>query len=373
MGLDMVNEIEAEAARIKASGAFSRSPSLLTLFDFLVSNAQSSQAPKDVEIAYQIFGNNAQNASTDAQVRVHVHRLRTKLKEFYSENGPGPFGTLSIPKGEYRLIIIRPVQQESRPGTDRRLMLYGAVALSAAALLAGIGYKYFTAKAKPEIGQLWRPYAESPSTIMILVGDKSVCMSTGKIFQENAAECAEGGEISHLLPESIAGAMHNIDSVLISSDSERKFRLVLASQVIPEMIRKTNVVYIGLIEDMGIIGLPLSDISRFAKNWRSNRIEAGIAKAADRPTNALPDNGYIASFPSADGNRVIIAAGTSNASVLQATETLSDPKAVKQLERAAGGRDFEAVFQVNRINQTNMGSRLIAIRSFAGAQRPGGM
>lgn len=367
----MTNGIEAEAARIRASGAFSRSPSLLTLFDFLVSHATLPQTPKDVEIAYRIFGENAHNAGTDSQVRVHVHRLRTKLMEFYLEHGPGPAGALSIPKGEYRLVLTPYSRAAGKSGPrfprSRLAVIAGLViVLAAAAALYLLGWER-----KPDIGDVWKPYVESSSSVMILVGDKAACSDPGgnaAAPDPPPAACQGPNANAHIIPESIAGSMHYIDSALVNREPGTRFRIVMASEAIPEMMRKTNVVYIGLIEDLGILGLPLADVSVYARNWKANAIVVANEKpaASDGERPGQSDFGYIASFPSADGNRVVIAAGTSNAGIMQAAETLANPAAVKQLEQAVHGRDFEAVFRVNRINQTNMGARLIAIRPFAG-------
>src|SRR5215470_14909706 len=98
--------LRAHAERIKASGVLGRSPLMQRLFDFLLECSIAGKAPKDIEVAVDSFGKGAEfDVSQDAMVRVYIHKLRRKHEEFYAGPGAGEGVRLSIPKGEYRIVV----------------------------------------------------------------------------------------------------------------------------------------------------------------------------------------------------------------------------------------------------------------------------
>ena len=95
----VMDGIEPEARRLLASGILGRSPQLVELFEYLVQASTRDRSPKEAEIAQDVFGrDSAFEPGQDALVRVHVHRLRTKLERFYADQ-PSPALRLTIPKG----------------------------------------------------------------------------------------------------------------------------------------------------------------------------------------------------------------------------------------------------------------------------------
>lgn len=103
-------QLQAHADRIRASQVLGRSELMLRLFDFLVSCSLQDRAPKEIELAIDVFGKDAQfEVTRDAMVRVYMHKLRRKLDEYYLsasiDAGRSEAGRLTIPRGEYRLVF----------------------------------------------------------------------------------------------------------------------------------------------------------------------------------------------------------------------------------------------------------------------------
>src|ERR1700748_1192188 len=94
------------AERIRASDLFGRSDQLQKLFDYLVECTRCGRVPKESVIAVEVFGRGTDfDVSSDAAVRVCIHKLRRKFEEFYAahpELGPT---RLTIPRGQYRLVL----------------------------------------------------------------------------------------------------------------------------------------------------------------------------------------------------------------------------------------------------------------------------
>ncbi len=98
--------LQALADRIRAIGALGRSQLIQKLFDFLIECSATGRAPKETEVAIEVFGKDVGfDVAQDAMVRVYVHKLRRKLEEYYSAAGRSDPFQLTIPKGAYRIVI----------------------------------------------------------------------------------------------------------------------------------------------------------------------------------------------------------------------------------------------------------------------------
>lgn len=87
-----------------ASRAFSRTPRSCELLKYLCERhfAGEAQAVKEYTIATDVFSRPAHfDQSTDAIVRVEMHRLRKRLKGFYADEGRGQEPEITIPCGRY--------------------------------------------------------------------------------------------------------------------------------------------------------------------------------------------------------------------------------------------------------------------------------
>ena len=119
---EFMSELQQQAGQLRASHALGRSSALSRLFDYLLERSLAGDAaPKEVEIAWKVFGKPADfDGSSDAVVRVYVHKLRRRLDEYYSRS-PG-VGRIVIPKGEYRLVLepSKAGEMEERPSLVER-------------------------------------------------------------------------------------------------------------------------------------------------------------------------------------------------------------------------------------------------------------
>ena len=80
--------IREQAGKIAASGVLGRSRSYARLLDFLVERSAEGRAPKEIEIATEVFGKGADfDPSQDSMVRVYAHNLRQKIRQFYEGEG----------------------------------------------------------------------------------------------------------------------------------------------------------------------------------------------------------------------------------------------------------------------------------------------
>lgn len=104
--------LQAHADLIRESGVLGRSVLMMRLFDLLVSHSLKRATLSENQIAGRVFRRNGESTSPDARVRVYMYRLRRRLDVYYAGRNPGE--RLTIPLGEYRLVVAKPVSVRGR-------------------------------------------------------------------------------------------------------------------------------------------------------------------------------------------------------------------------------------------------------------------
>ena len=78
-----IRRVDAPCRAIPRQRLLGKPGPLSRLFDYLLTRSLEGEAPKETEIALQVFGKSAGfDVSQDAVVRVYVHKLRRRLEEF---------------------------------------------------------------------------------------------------------------------------------------------------------------------------------------------------------------------------------------------------------------------------------------------------
>ena len=114
-------EIRAQLARILASRIFASSHRSQRFLSYVVEKSfdSDSDALKEYTIAVDVFERDASyDPSIDATVRVEAGRLRSRLHEYYAEDGKHDPLIIDVPKGGYRATVTkRPLAATTMDGT----------------------------------------------------------------------------------------------------------------------------------------------------------------------------------------------------------------------------------------------------------------
>ena len=408
---DYNERLAAEAARVRASGNLGRSEPLIRLFDFLLDRSLAGHAPREIEIAQDVFDKGADfDMMLDASVRVYIHRLRRKLGDHYARTAEAG-DRISIPLGEYRLVLdapaaavaeeevvmVPPPEAAAPVATPRRI---GRVwlALAVLALLNAIAWAVYVGRAPPDAeaarSALWRPIVDNGRPTLVVLGDYYIM-----------GEAADGVVVSRLVRDFAINSRDQLDQYLMQNPDKvgryvdvnlhylpvstgRALRSLLPivntaatgagerpavetmSGVKPEVFKAANIVYIGFLSGLGPLQDPLFRASGFKIGENFDEL---IDKASGRRFTSdwgvvadgkVPqrDYGYIASVQGPGGNRIVVIAGTRDPAVAQMAEVAADRQQLDAIAAKGGGGAFEALFDVRTLGNLNLGSSLVLAR-----------
>ena len=418
------DSLQALADRIRATGALGRSQLIQKLFDFLIECSGTGRAPKETEVAIEVFGKDAGfDVAQDAMVRVYVHKLRRKLEEYYSAAGRSDPFQLTIPKGAYRIVVndrdaralaetgadsagaalpaaipavpVDATSAHSRahaPGTSRRwLWPTLAASLVINLLFAGalIWYGHRDSAPNPLLGNpLWSRMLATDRPLLVVLGDYYIFAETDKNmevqrlvreFSINSPgdldqylklhpEFADRYQDMQLnyLPTSAAYALKDLMPLLAGASP--RTRVVLASKLTPQMLKSSNVVYIGYLSGMGMLSDLVFSGSRFDVGESFDVLIDRSSGKRYISQAALPvpgeqtyhDFGYFATFAGPSGNQIMIIAGTRDVAVMHTAETITHADSLQQLSARSGNlRSFDALYDVFAMDGTNLNGTLL--------------
>jgi hypothetical protein len=393
------HQLHAHAERIRASGVLGRSRLIRRLFDFLVDCSLTDRAPKEIEVAIDVFGKDAAfDVSQDAMVRVYIHKLRRKLEEFYDGAGRGEAERLVIPKGAYRFVIepaeVEPPPPAAAPQPLHRRWL--AIALLASILvnvagLAWLGYTRWhttpdelaTLRASP----VWSRILGDDRTIFVVLGDYYIFGETDQSmeikrlireFSINSPSDLEQYLEAHpqdaeryldlqlnYLPTAAGVALSEVMPLL--APAHKRIRVAMASELSPAVLTSAHVVYIGYLSGMGMLHDLVFAGSRFSIGESYDELidhatgQRYISQAAvPRGEERYHDYGYFATFSGPTGNQIVVISGTRDVAVMHTAAAVTHVRSLDALTASSRGTSsFEALYDVYGMDRMNLDGKLL--------------
>ena len=395
MALEDIIEL---AQRLRARQALGRSDGLNRLFDYLVETSAKGARPKEFEVAAAVFGrSSAFDGAQDASVRVAVHRLRKKLDEFYAGEGRDEPVRLTIPKGEYRVVAVE-VGPAAEVPAARRHVPWLAIA-AAVLLLLNVGAWaafWMTHGGERELmaarrSAPWSQLVKSDAPTLLVMGDYYIFGETDeragvdRLIREYSINSREDLDAwlmdnptamgtyrdldLYYLPVGAASALRSVTPILAGGAARpENLRVVMASDLTPEMLKRNNIVYLGYVSGLGVLRGPVFAGSRFRIGDTYDELYDVRTKVTYVSQEGGPskgeashrDYGYVAAFKGPEGNRILIIAGVRDTGLMQAAEALASPARLKALTKAAGqGDSFEALYEAQGIQRSSLSGRLV--------------
>jgi hypothetical protein len=407
--------LQALAAPIRASGALGRSQLIQKLFDFLVLCSATGRTPKEAEVAIEVFGKAVSfDVAQDAMVRVYVHKLRRKLEEYYASAGRSDPFQLTIPKGAYRIVVSDHAAGDTsaaadaavageaadtadsavppRPATRRRWLipvLAASLVINLLVLGTLFWHSHRHSPGNPLLNNpLWSRMLGTDRPLLVVLGDYYIFAETDqnmevqrlvREFSINSPEDLDQYLKVHpefadryqdmqlnYLPTSAASALKDLMPLLAGASA--RTRVVMASELTPEMLKSSDVIYIGYLSGMGMLGDLVFSGSRFDVGESFDVLidrasgKRYISQAALRVPGEQKyhDFGYFATFAGPTGNQIMVIAGTRDVAVINTAESITRPDSLQQLTaRSNNSRSFDALYDVFAMNGTNLNGTLL--------------
>jgi hypothetical protein len=399
--------LRLELADIKSSGALGRSVILRRLFDFLAACTLEDRSPKEVEIAGEVFGRRSSfDASQDATVRVYVHKLRRKLDELYA--GPRRLSAyrLTIPLGEYRLARASSepernpsIPAPSPPGARHRSrILLASAALGFAAVSSGATWLVLQNTQPAPARQIaavrrdpvWAPLLSNGLPTLVVVGDYYIFgesddgIETSRLVREYTVNSREdldqfimqhpqksGRYVDLNLRYVAVGSAFALRDALAVLDAEGRLKaskMVLSSELTPDMLKTNNIVYLGYLSGLGMLRDIVFSGSRFTVGDTYDELDDSASKLKYVSGGGGPisegsmyrDYGYFSTFKGPANNVFVIVAGTRDEALMQTAEAVTQERSLREAEKLAGqSQAFEALYQVEGMSRINLGGKLV--------------
>lgn len=386
--------LAAQVARVRESGILGRSHGLSRLFDYLADPAVSDRPLREADVALDVFGRDL-DLSGDASVRVYVHRLRKKLDDFYAGAGASEGHRLVIPVGEYRLAVEAVVQDAPAPVRRHRpRWLIPAIAAGLALIIANVGaWAWYAHDTAPSRGlaaaahtPIWQGLGRD-RPVLVVVGDYYIFGDTdygdGPKRMIRAFEINSPADLDAWLMDNphLQGRYVDLDTyytpvgatlalreimplVRQAAGDPDRVRVITASHLTAEMMKTSDIVYVGYLSALKVLQEPVFERSRFTIGSTFDELVdrrtgqtyvSGAGKASgDRPNR---DYGYLAAFRGRAGNRFIVIAGARDIGVMQTAELAADRKVLSGLKLRDDA--VEALYEVDGVGRTNVGAKAV--------------
>lgn len=409
----------AERARLLAAAASvrpglegNRSDRLLRLFDFLLKRSVEGMPPTEQQIANEVFSTGRTNAPRgDANVRVYVHRLRKVLKEL-SEDLDGD--RVELPVGSYLLrlaardsvVVAAPGEKPGKGGVRGKLLIRLAAALALLGVAGLAGWYLLRPADETRLAEAmpWVAISGSSRPITVVLGEyyfyeslpddgtpDAGGKSAGKLVWDRRVPTREDLIIYQMLNPEKADRVVDTNQHYVSSGTvaaafavrtalrrdavfrQREVRLVTASQLSPELLKTTDLIYVGQLSGVSpILRDALVQASPFrldedlvsvtdmatGKHYRSDGVELRDEQISRR------DYGYIARIPGPAGNNLIVIAALRDPGLKEMADLVVDGARLvplrSQVARSAQG--FEALYQVRTLGSVNLGATAVLQR-----------
>jgi hypothetical protein len=396
--------IREQAEKILASGVLGRSRFYAALLEYLLACRERDHAPKEIEIAAEVFNRGeAFDPSQDSMVRVYAHNLRQKLQQFYADQGSDEQNQITLPKGEYRLVLaaaetpVLPAAAAGQlAGSRIRLALLVVACLAAGIfldrLLTGEESAAFRDYLAVADSALWAEVTDDSMPVTIVVGDYFIfgeldrygniarmvrefdINSSRDLNERFMLEPEDADRYVDLdltyLPSSAAFAIRDLTTVLAAA--EKEIRVVAMSDLDTTEIRESHIVYVGFLSGLGMLEDFVFSASGLAVGETYDELvdlqtgSSYISEAAlPNGQGSYRDYGLFSTMPGPGGNQFVFVTGMRDEGLMQTARAVTNPTLVPTSVGALTPEDeeiplgYELLYEVAGLDRTNLDAMIV--------------
>ncbi len=358
---------KAELDKILKSKSFVKKELYQRLLKYLVDASFKGDVPKEVTIANDVFrkGKNF-NAAEDTTVRVHMHKLRKNLEQYYQTDGQTDEMKLFIPKGHYQVTFIKNERSKIRKSESRKNI---SIILLAFALFLSLFYitfqKYIFPYPKQNIdlidtkNKIWCNFFDNGYPVTFVIGDFFVFheysqeldrsrriqdyqINTTQVFEEYSKNHPEKAAEKWFLGELPHNSIYNmIDINRVFTSYNQKMNIRFTSEIEIDYIKNRNIVYVGEFKNLRALSNLISvlPVKYETLPWWQGSLkypEGDSIKVLEtyhdwNVNRYLIDLGLVAKLPGQHYENYMIFAGFGYDSQVKTVEIFSRDNSIKEL------------------------------------------
>jgi hypothetical protein len=366
------------------------------LLSYLVERSVSGDIPKEFDIAVDVFGKDAGFRSTgDAQIRVHVYKLRARLEGYYAGAGKDDPFRIEIPKGTYEVrgspndphaetIDEQPRHVSRRVATYAGAVLAGLLIVAVALVTLPLADRAAEDRHNAFLANpIWSGILEGDRPILIVVGDHFFFGRPGthvrtRDVRINSKEELYGSseygpdtdlifETLTYLPKSVVFGMQSLLPRVSASGKTVSMKLV--SELTSEELRDYDIVYLGFIRAMGLFRSYFFSHSNFCAESLFLELTHSVTGQIYAQTGPVPqrnrDYGLFATFTGPAGNQILVFSGIGDVGVLAAARSLNTREGIRQVEQRIEtdeldmSNGFEVLLEADGHSRTDLDFRIV--------------
>jgi hypothetical protein len=163
-----IQQINRNQNKVQNSQCFSKSVVLKELFKYLVEKSIKGDNPKELEIAYEVFGI-SENQTKEKNIRIYIHNLRKKLSEYYKKEGAEDDVIFTIPKGAYKVVF----SQNRKIVAKSRMAKLSPYIFVFSLLILVLSSVIFTSRDRSKVTRnfMWADIYNSDFPVLMILGD----------------------------------------------------------------------------------------------------------------------------------------------------------------------------------------------------------
>lgn len=400
------NKDKFDANKILESSEFRDSQVYSSLLTYLLKCAESSQVPKEITIAIDVFDKDTRfNSNKDSTVRYHIHMLRKKLDDYYKKEGKKDKIRLVIPKGHYEIKFTSCGNGNNIGFSTLLSLIRHWKVIFIITLLVGNVYwlskfylssngKFQKANIIESNNKIWKSFFENGYPVSIIIGDDFLldeyCEDYQYYRQIRDWNINSENDLSNFLiryPNAKVwrseitgfpfGGVNNLMDILpVVYQFQKDVTLNLSSVITLDEIRNHNIIYIGELRNLRMLDKIFSKTpvryqyqpneQLFILNEEADTLETFLRIQAPyaQTDKYNVDYSVIVKMPGFSNENLMFIAGFGYGGRLQQTKMLANPEMrqdfINEMMKTTGEVPdyYLAVFEIQSIERTGFTNEL---------------
>ncbi len=376
--------------KITSSRHFVKSKIGCDLLTYLTEASLEGKNPKEFTIGVELFGKKYEDADKqDSNIRVYIHNVRKKLKDYYAAEGKKDPVIFVVEKGKYHVRFDSP-KDHRKP--VRYVFLIPFLVSFATLLVVGFLFLKHSSQNKTPWKDLpvWQDFAENEKPTLLVLGDYFVFsgqLPTGSVGIYRDFNINSEVEYEHLLdknPELIHSLSKSNLTYLskmaafcqshiykVFAQTGAPIHVKLSSDLQPDDLKNNNIIFVGNYKNMGLFENVVQDLDFSFGIFSSGRQfifaddqNAEIYRPANDNSKQI-DYALVINTEGYTGNRFLLFLSTQDIGNISVVDQLTNPdylatllnEKLKQLDPD----NFKALYKVQGINKTDLSFELIRV------------